>query len=82
METSMSRSHRKTPITGITTATSDKDFKWREHQRARAITREALSAGNENTLHRRQTGNPWKSRKDGKWWFERGEFPELAYPSK
>lgn len=31
----MSRSHRKTPICGMTTAASDKAFKKTEHKRAR-----------------------------------------------
>jgi hypothetical protein len=71
------RSYRRTSITGITTAASDKAYKQQEHRRARAIVRHALQAGSEDALHRKQTGNPWKSEKDGKLWFDRGRFPEM-----
>ncbi|MEL4378367.1 hypothetical protein [Brucella cytisi] len=38
----MSRSRKKTPITGITTADSDKAFKEAEHRRERRALRSAV----------------------------------------
>jgi hypothetical protein len=65
----MSRSRRKTPITGITTARSNKEFKQIEHRRERAIARTAIAAGKEDILHPKATGNEWASPRDGKrWW--------------
>jgi hypothetical protein len=65
----MSRSRRKTPITGITTAPSNKEFKKIEHRRERAVARTAMSSGKEDVLHHKVTGNEWASPRDGKrWW--------------
>lgn len=64
----MSRSRRRTPISGITTAKSNKPFKVIEHRRERAMARTALVAGNENLLHHKATGNEWASPRDGKRW--------------
>ena len=73
----MSRSYRRTPVAGNTTAESDKKFKQRSHRQARVITRQALSAGNEDKLHPKQTGDPWLSNKDGKQWVDRSAYPEV-----
>jgi len=43
----MFRSTRKTPISGIATASSDKFFKSKKHRRERRSVREALDAGRE-----------------------------------
>lgn len=72
----MSRSYRKTPIRGITTATSDKAFKKAEHKRARR----ALSACDLETDEApagKQYGNPWDAPKDGKQWIDPTRFPEI-----
>lgn len=61
----MSRSRKKTPIGGITTAQTDKPFKRREHSRERAAVRDALVAGRD-APHPKTFGNPWSSDKDGK----------------
>ena len=61
----------------MTTADSDKDFKRREHRRARAIERDAIRAGREDELHPKQTGNPWASEKDGKQWVDTDCYPEI-----
>ncbi len=63
----MSRSRKKTPITGITTADSDKPFKEAEHRRERRAVRTAIKAG-EPIPDQREFGNPWTSEKDGKKW--------------
>jgi hypothetical protein len=64
-EIAMTRSRRKTPITGITCAESDKPFKRAEHSRERSRVRQALHVG-EEPPHPKAFGNPWKSEKDGK----------------
>lgn len=65
----MSRSRKKRPITGITKADTEKEFKQQEHQRERANIRTVLSAydGEGDVLpHPKQFGNPWSAPKDGK----------------
>lgn len=61
----MSRSRRKTPIFGITTAKSDKAFKQREHRRERTAVRVSLAVG-VDIPGAKAFGNPWASEKDGK----------------
>lgn len=61
----MTRSHKKVPITGITTADSDKAFKKREHRRERSAVRDALATGSEPP-HPKGFGDPWDGDKDGK----------------
>jgi len=63
----MSRSRKKTPITGITIAESDKPFKEAEHRRERRVVRTAIKVG-EPIPDQREFGNPWASEKDGKQW--------------
>jgi len=70
----MSRSRRKTPIVGITTAESDKPFKVREHRRERRAVNIALRVGEEPPSPE-EFGDPWKSEKDGKQFVP--EQPEL-----
>lgn len=65
----MSRSHRKTPIFGITTLPSEKCFKTDEHQRERRHVRQRLHIAPDDTdrrLHREPFGNRWSGPKDGK----------------
>ncbi len=72
----MSRSHRKTPIIGVTKAPSDKTFKTREHRRARrALNQIDLTA--DDAPHEKQFGDPWRADKDGKHPFDPKECPEL-----
>lgn len=54
----MSRSYRKTPICGMTTAASDKAFKKAEHKRARR----AVSACDQPPAGK-SFGNPWGHQK-------------------
>jgi hypothetical protein len=61
----MSRSRKKTPIVGMTTAESDKPFKRSEHSRERAAVRVALQAGSEPPSPR-AFGDPARGEKDGK----------------
>lgn len=71
----MSRSHRKTPVCGITTAESDKLFKAAEHRRERRAVRSVLPG--EDAPAPKQFGNPWASPKDGKQWFDPARQPKL-----
>lgn len=72
----MSRSHRKTPIIGVTKAPSDKTFKTGEHRRARrALNQTDLTA--DDAPHEKQFGDPWRADKDGKHPFDPKERPEL-----
>jgi len=67
----MSRSRRKTPIAGVTTASSDKQFKKAEHSRERVTARIAVVRG-DDPPHRKSFGDPWKGDKDGKlYWPDR-----------
>ncbi len=70
----MSRSYRRTPIAGVTTAASDRYSKTRAHRQARAKLRAGLACVNPysddvETPHPKETGNPWKGDKDGKLWY-------------
>lgn len=72
----MSRSYRKTPICGMTTAASDKVFKKAEHKRARrAVNARDLTL--DDAPVSRAFGNPWGAPKDGKQWIEASRFPEI-----
>jgi hypothetical protein len=65
----MSRSRRKTPIIGMTTAISDKPFKVDEHRRERRSARAVLASGldaDDRRMHAQKYGDPWKAPKDGK----------------
>ena len=61
----MSKSRKRMPITGSTTAESDKTYKQAEHQRERSAAKIAIQQG-EQPLAPRAYGNPWFSEKDGK----------------
>lgn len=61
----MSRSCKKFPITGMTTAESDKLFKQVEHRRERANVKIALNKG-DDLPSPRLFGDPANSDKDGK----------------
>lgn len=65
----MSRSRKKHPITGMTTAETEKEFKQQEHQRERARVRTALAdfdAEGDALPHTKQFGDPWSGPKDGR----------------
>lgn len=64
----MTNSYRKTPIIGMTTATSDKRFKKAEHSRERASVKIALRQA-KDAPDPKLFGNPWASEKDGKQYY-------------
>jgi len=61
----MSRSRRKTPVVGVTTADSDKLFKQAEHRRERRAVKALVNAGEEPPAAK-TFGDPWDGQKDGK----------------
>jgi len=72
----MSRSYRKTPICGMTTAASDKAFKKTEHKRARRAAN-ARDLELDDAPMGKEFGNPWGAPKDGKQWIDARRFPEI-----
>lgn len=68
----MSRSRRKTPICGITTADSDGEWKAMVARRLRHRVKQELNAtldGDRFAGKRWDIVNPWDAPKDGKSWF-------------
>jgi hypothetical protein len=75
----MSRSRRKTPICGITTAASEKLEKRKYNRAFRHATRRFLRhAEPEDDLppQLRDYSDPWAMSKDGKTYFDPRRFPE------
>jgi len=67
----MSRSRRKTPITGITTAESDGAWKAKAARKLRHRVKQVLTSkldGDAFAGKRWDLVNPWNAPKDGKWW--------------
>ena len=75
----MANSRRKKPITGITTAESEKQDKRIAGRRERHRNRQIIGCFLDDTLliPRRQAGNPWLMAKDGKAFFDSRKYPEL-----
>ena len=74
----MSGSRKKTPISGITTAASEKHDKRLANRRLRRAVKQTLLTvdGLEVLPHRRELSSPWTMAKDGKHWFDAQRFPE------
>ena len=75
----MSRSRRKNPCAGITTARSDKPFKVQEHRAERRATRQIVTSSQDDADPRLFSvyGDPWKAPKDGKQWWPGCDQPFL-----
>ena len=75
----MSRSRKKTPISGITTARSEKQDKRLANRRIRRRVRVALSMRPESDVlpARRELSSPWTMSKDGKKWFDPARHPKV-----
>jgi hypothetical protein len=75
----MSKSKKRTSITGITTATSEKEEKRLYNRCYRRKCRMVLRAFDEDELFPilREHSNVWAMDKDGKNWFDSNLFPEL-----
>src|SRR5207244_2425008 len=76
----MSRSRRKNPICGITTAQSEKQNKREYNRRFRRATRQALrhfDTERDVLPHLREHSDPWAMDKDGKQRFDPKAHPDL-----
>jgi hypothetical protein len=75
----MSGSRKKTPISGITTAASEKQDKRIANRRVRRAVKQVLHALEDPEVlpHRRELTDPWTMAKDGKRWFDARRFPEV-----
>ena len=77
----MSRSYRHTPVTGITTARSEKKDKRQAHRSLRAATRASLEtvmmAGDAIFPVMREVANVYSFEKDGKQRFDPKSQPKL-----
>ena len=78
----MSRSRRKTPIFGHTTARSEADDKRLWHKRWRSRVRDQLATlgpdGDPLPVHRQAVSSTWDMSKGGKHWFDPRRQREVA----
>ena len=76
----MSRSRRKLPFIGITTAVSEKEDKRIANRKERRFNRQILHTTVDDTLlrHKCEVGNPWLFAKDGKIRFDPKSYPDLV----
>jgi hypothetical protein len=74
----MSRSRKKTSITGITFSPSEKQDKRLYNRRYRRVCKQNLESNIETELlpHLRDYSNPWSMNKDGKKWFDAKKYPK------
>jgi hypothetical protein len=73
----MSRSRKKTPIAGITAASSEKSDKQASHRKIRRRVRQLPVESGELVLPlERQLTNPWTMSKDGKLYFDPAKHPK------
>jgi hypothetical protein len=70
----MSRSRKKTPISPIACASSEKDDKARANRRFRRVTRERLRSASEPPHNIREVSNVWLFAKDGRIYVDNPEF--------
>lgn len=74
----MSRSKKKTPICGVSTARSEKADKQASHRKIRRRVRQTdVESGDVALPLERQLTNPWSMAKDGKVCFDPSVQPEL-----
>lgn len=78
----MSRSIRKTPVFGHTSARSEADDKRLWHKRWRAAERDRLATVDPDadhvTTHRNAVSSTWDMAKDGKAWFDPSRQLEVS----
>src|SRR5438105_2968377 len=67
-EGTVARSRKKAPVTGVTSAESEKADKQAAHRRERRQVRQRLTVDAETEVlpHTREVSNPWTFAKDGK----------------
>jgi len=75
----MSRSFRKTSITGITIADSEKQDKRDYNRRYRRVIKQKLPVHQDDKglPHLKEYSDPWVMDKDGKQYFNKTEAPHL-----
>jgi hypothetical protein len=73
----MSRSRRKNPIHGITSAASEKSDKAASHRKIRHAARVAVVKGAPVLPQEKELTNPWSMAKDGKSVFDPAANPKL-----
>lgn len=76
----MTRSFKKNPVIGHTTAETEKKFKQQEHQRERKRVNDALKVDPEKEVlpAPKEFGNPWAGPKDGKHYLGGHDYEERA----
>ena len=76
----MTRSRKKTPIAGLTSADSEKADKLDAHRRERRKVREVLHVNAEPDVlpHTREVSDPWTMAKDGKVYLGEHPAPKLT----
>jgi hypothetical protein len=72
----MSRSRRRTPVRGITSASTEKPEKQAAHRLLRRVVRVALTTGDAVLPHAREHSDPWCMAKDGKVRFDPDAEPK------
>lgn len=77
----MSNSYRKTPISGITIAESEKQDKNLANRKERRIIRQILAYSPEDGVfpQKREIINVWDMSKDGKRWFDPTKYPKFMW---
>ena len=73
----MSRSRRKTPISGNTPARSDKEDKRLANKKFRQAERQAIYHEKDPPENPKEVADCWDFNKDGKSYFDEEEYPEL-----
>jgi hypothetical protein len=73
----MSRSRKKTPITGITTATSEKDDKRKANRIFRRVTKVQIKKGDTPFIDIKEVSNVWSFDKDGKQFLQKPTKKDL-----
>lgn len=75
----MSRSYRKNPVRGWTTARTEKDDKRIYNRALRRINRRLLQGGQDEALFqdKREVMDIWSMNKDGKMRFDPNKHPKL-----
>lgn len=74
----MSRSRKQTPVSGVTTATTEKEDKRAANRALRRAVRQRLAAGDDATglPELREVSDVWSMAKDGKTRFDPEQSPE------
>lgn len=73
----MSRSKRKTPIIGITTAETEKENKLEANRKLRRLNRMKIHKGDFEFFHLREISDVWCFDKDGKQYLKNPDRKDL-----